>query len=125
MPTPKGRLRLAAANRPAPMQEPPHASPRSGSAQPSQPTIEDAFRRYAPLVASVALRLSGDASETDDVVQEVFLRATGGIKGLRKHAAIKAWLMSITINVLRHRLRQRRLRQFVGLDQPTEYGELV
>src|SRR3954447_17495395 len=100
MPTPKGRLRLAAANRAAPPQEPPLASQPSqpfGSSQPSPPTIEDAFRRYAPLVASVALRLSGDASDTDDVVQEVFLRATSGIRGLRNYAAMKAWLMSITI----------------------------
>lgn len=99
---------------------PPDDAPPDGAA-----SVEDAFRRYAPLVASMALRITAQRSEVDDLVQEVFLRATSGISGLRHHGATKAWLMSITINVARQRLRRRRLRRFVGLDEPTELDQLV
>jgi RNA polymerase sigma-70 factor (ECF subfamily) len=87
--------------------------------------VEDAFRRYAPLVASLGLRITALRDEIDDFVQEVFLRATRGIGGLRHQGATKAWLVSITINVARQRLRVRKLRKLVGLENQTEYEELV
>lgn len=96
-------------------------------APPADPkaAVEDAFRRYAPLVASLGLRITALRDEIDDFVQEVFLRATRGIGGLRHQGATKAWLVSITINVARQRLRVRKLRKLVGIDDPTEYEELV
>ena len=77
------------------------------------------------LVASLGLRITALRDDIDDFVQEVFLRATRGIGGLRHAGATKAWLVSITINVARQRLRVRKLRQFVGFDDPSEYEELV
>ena len=99
----------------------------SPDAPPDDPraVVEDAFRRYAPLVASLGLRITALRDEIDDFVQEVFLRATRGIGGLRHQGATKAWLVSITINVARQRLRVRKLRKLVGIDNPTEYEELV
>jgi RNA polymerase sigma-70 factor (ECF subfamily) len=103
------------------------ASPRVEDSPPADPraAVEDAFRRYAPLVASLGLRITALRDEIDDFVQEVFLRATRGIGGLRHAGATKAWLVSITINVARQRLRMRKLRKMVGLDVPIEYEELV
>jgi RNA polymerase sigma-70 factor (ECF subfamily) len=102
-------------------------SERIEDAPPADPkaAVEDAFRRYAPLVASLGLRITALRDEIDDFVQEVFLRATRGIGGLRHQGATKAWLVSITINVARQRLRVRKLRKLVGLDNQTEYEELV
>jgi RNA polymerase sigma-70 factor, ECF subfamily len=97
-------------------------------APPADPraAVEDAFRRYAPLVASLGLRITALRDEIDDFVQEVFLRATRGIGGLRHQGATKAWLVSITINVARQRLRVRKLRKLVGIgDNANEYEELV
>jgi RNA polymerase sigma-70 factor (ECF subfamily) len=88
-------------------------------------SVEDAFRRYAPLVASLGLRITAQPAELDDFVQEVFLRATRGIGGLRHQGATKAWLMSITINVARQRLRRRKLRRLIGLEQPIDYADLI
>jgi RNA polymerase sigma-70 factor (ECF subfamily) len=87
--------------------------------------VEDAFRRYAPLVASLGLRITGLRDEIDDFVQDVFLRATRGIGDLRHQGATKAWLLTITINVARQRLRARKVRKVVGLDNPNECEELV
>jgi RNA polymerase sigma-70 factor (ECF subfamily) len=102
-------------------------APRIEDAPPEDPkaAVEEAFRRYAPLVASLGLRITALRDEIDDFVQEVFLRATRGIGGLRHQGATKAWLVSITINVARQRLRVRKLRKLVGLDVPIEYEELV
>lgn len=96
-------------------------------APPADPkaAVEDAFRRYAPLVASLGLRITALRDEIDDFVQEVFLRATRGIGGLRHQGATKAWLVSITINVARQRLRVKKLRKLVGIDDQSEYEELV
>ena len=101
--------------------------PRIEDSPPDDPkaAVEEAFRRYAPLVASLGLRITALRDEIDDFVQEVFLRATRGIGGLRHQGATKAWLVSITINVARQRLRVRKLRKLVGLDVPVEYEELV
>jgi RNA polymerase sigma-70 factor (ECF subfamily) len=114
---PKLNLRLVPSTPPAPSDDDPPEDPIA--------TVEEAFRRYAPLVASLGLRITALRNEIDDFVQEVFLRATRGIGGLRHQGATKAWLVAITINVARQRLRLRKLRRLVGLDQPTEYEELV
>jgi RNA polymerase sigma-70 factor (ECF subfamily) len=99
----------------------------AADAPPDDPiaSVGEAFRRYAPLVASLGLRIAALESEIDDFVQEVFLRATRGIGKLRHQGATKAWLVTITVNVARQRLRLRKLRRLVGLDQPAEYPELT
>jgi RNA polymerase sigma-70 factor, ECF subfamily len=104
---------------------PPEAS--DADAPPDDPiaTVEEAFKQYAPLVASLGLRIAALESEIDDFVQEVFLRATRGIGKLRHQGATKAWLLTITVNVARQRLRLRKLRRLVGLDQGTDYAELA
>jgi RNA polymerase sigma-70 factor (ECF subfamily) len=88
-------------------------------------TVEEAFKRYAPLVASLGLRITALEGEIDDLVQEVFLRATSGIGHLRHQGATKAWLMTITVNVARQRLRLRKLRRVMGLDRPIDYADLI
>src|SRR4051812_49523730 len=114
---PKPHLRLVPASAPLP-----RVPIDADDGPPDDPnaSIEEAFRRYAPLVASLGLRITAARTEIDDFVQEVFLRATRGIGGLRHQGATKAWLISITINVARQRLRMRKLRRLVGLDQPTD-----
>jgi RNA polymerase sigma-70 factor, ECF subfamily len=76
-------------------------------------------------VAAVVLRLDGRQTEVDDVVQDVFVEAARGIGGLREPQAVKAWLATITVRVVRHRLRIRRLRRFLGLDAGADYAALV
>src|SRR5882672_3961533 len=118
-PAQKPHLRLVASG---------EASPRIEDLPPADPkaAVEEAFRRYAPLVASLGLRITALRDEIDDFVQEVFLRATKGIGGLRHAGATKAWLVSITINVARQRLRVRKLRKMVGLGTTdNEHEELV
>ena len=105
-PTPTPRLRLV-----------PPRTPAGG--------LDDLYRRYCRYVAAVALRLDGRHSEVDDLVQEVFVQAARGIQGLRDPEAVKGWLATITVRVVRQQLRRRRMRHLFGLDESIDYAELV
>jgi RNA polymerase sigma-70 factor (ECF subfamily) len=92
---------------------------------PGQPTLEGFFHAYAPYVARIALRLLGRNDEVDDIVQEVFLAAWRGVDELREPEAVKGWLATITVRRVGRRLRMRRLRSFVGLDDGANYAALA
>src|SRR5262249_53555578 len=83
------------------------------------------FRQYSGYVAAIAFRLLGRDHEIDDVVQEVFLVATRSLKTLREPAAIKGWLATVTVRIVRRKLRGRRVRALFGLDAETDYAKLV
>lgn len=87
--------------------------------------LDDVYRRYCRYVAAVALRLDGRQTEVDDVVQEVFVEAARGIRGLRDADAVKGWLATITVRVVRQRLRRRKMRRLLGLETPVDYVDLA
>jgi RNA polymerase sigma-70 factor (ECF subfamily) len=87
--------------------------------------LDGLFRRYAPYVAAIAHRLLGRDEEVDDTIQEVFVAAVRGVHAVRDPAAIRGWLARVTVRVARQRLRKRRLRVFLGLDEPVVYDSVV
>lgn len=82
-----------------------------------QVALDDVYRRYCRYVAAVVLRLDGRTSEVDDLVQDVFVEAARGIARLRDPDAIKGWLATIAVRVVRRRLRLRRLWRLLGVDR--------
>jgi RNA polymerase sigma-70 factor (ECF subfamily) len=76
----------------------------------------DLFKRFAPYVARIGLRLLGREADVDDLIQEVFLAAFRQRDQLRDPHAAKNWLATIAVRSARRQLRMRRMRQFVGLD---------
>jgi RNA polymerase sigma-70 factor (ECF subfamily) len=87
--------------------------------------LDDVYRRYCRYVAAVVLRLAGRQAEVDDLVQEVFVEATRGIRHLREPDAVKGWLATIAVRVVRQRLKLRRLRRFLGVDAQIDYAALI
>jgi RNA polymerase sigma-70 factor (ECF subfamily) len=87
--------------------------------------LDEVYRRYCRYVGAIVLRLDGRQAEVDDLVQEVFVEAARGIRGLREPEAVKGWLATIAVRVVRGRLRVRRMRRFLGLDAAVDYAELV
>lgn len=66
----------------------------------NQSALAEAYRLYAPLLRSLAVRRLADSGAADDVVQEVFIRAwryRGSYSPER--SALAAWLVGITRNV--------------------------
>ena len=87
--------------------------------------LAELFRRYAPYVATIGLRLLGRDDELDDLVQDVFIEAHRGLHGLRTPEAIKGWLARITVRRATRRLRARRLRSFFSLEDLPPDARLV
>ena len=57
-----------------------------------------------------------DLPDSKDVYQETFIRAYRHLPSFRCECRFSTWLLRIAINVARSRLRQRRLRRFVSLE---------
>jgi RNA polymerase sigma-70 factor (ECF subfamily) len=87
--------------------------------------LDDVYRRYCRYVGAVILRLGGRRDEIDDLIQDVFVEASRGIRDLREPEAVKGWLSTIAVRLVRRRLRWRRLRRFLGLDGGADYTHMV
>lgn len=74
-------------------------------------------RRHQQRVYRLALHLTGNAGEADDVTQETFLRAYRAITSFDARADLFTWLYRICVNVALNLRRQRR-RQSTDLDDP-------
>ena len=73
------------------------------------------YRRYSKAMFNVALRITGDYAEAEDVLQESFLSAFRELSGYKGDSSFGAWLKRIVVNKSINYLRQRRL-QLVPLE---------
>lgn len=73
------------------------------------------YRRHAPYVLSLAVRIQGNATDVEDIVHDAFLRVVGRLDELRRGDAFRPWLASVTANLVKTRLRRRRFLGALGL----------
>lgn len=59
---------------------------------------EEIIEKYFNMVYKLALSQTKDKTNTDDVVQEVFLRLIKGNTEFQSEEHIKAWLVRVTLN---------------------------
>lgn len=72
------------------------------------------FEQHKDAVARQVMRMTGDVSSVDDLVQEVFLAAFSRLDSFRGDASVATWLHRITLNKVRNAWdsrRRRRLRE--------------
>jgi RNA polymerase sigma-70 factor (ECF subfamily) len=89
-------------------------SPAPSEAGPKKPTLDEIYRRHAPMVARWVGWLTGRDIETEDIVHEVFLVVHKRLHTLHPDASLGAWLYAITIRVVADRRRARRWRRWFG-----------
>ncbi|MFC1464297.1 MAG: RNA polymerase sigma factor [Candidatus Brachytrichaceae bacterium NZ_4S206] len=76
------------------------------------------IERYSPMLYRLALRLTGDASTAEDVVQETFLNAFKAIGSFEGRSSLSTWLYRIAANTaLMHVRRKQPL--MVSVDEVT------
>jgi RNA polymerase sigma-70 factor, ECF subfamily len=91
-----------------------------------QDAAGEIYDRYAPLVRAIVLDATGSLAESHDLVQDVFVRALGGLSQLRQPELLCGWLVGIArrqgTDYRRQRACQRR--HFTPLvDDPLEESD--
>jgi RNA polymerase sigma-70 factor, ECF subfamily len=67
--------------------------------------FRELYRRHTPRLYRLLVRLAAGAADTDELVQETWLRAARALPRFRWRAALTTWLTGIALNVLRERAR--------------------
>lgn len=67
-------------------------------------------------------RVLGSEDEARDLTQEAFLKAYRGLRSFKREARFSSWLYQIAINLCRDRMRRRRGRRLVSLDELDDSG---
>jgi RNA polymerase sigma-70 factor (ECF subfamily) len=78
--------------------------------------------RWEDRIRGAAYRFLGSEEEARDVAQEAFLKAYRGIGGFKGEARFSSWLYQIATNLCRDRLRRRKTRATVSLEELGEAG---
>jgi RNA polymerase sigma-70 factor (ECF subfamily) len=84
-----------------------------------------AWDRYAPMVYGVFDRALGSSVESEDLTQEVFMRVFAAIRTLREPTALRSFIYSSAIRMLRWHLRSRRIRRMLSLSKSGDVPELA
>ena len=84
--------------------------------------FHDLIRPYERTVYMTALSVLRDPSEAEDAAQEAMLKAYRGLASFRGDAKFSTWLVTITLNEARSRLRKSGRMKLESLDS-TEQGE--
>lgn len=74
------------------------------------------YERHVDLVFRLAYREVGERAAALDIVQETFIRASGGLDGFRGESSFRSWIARIAINESRSWLRARSRRREVSLE---------
>jgi len=82
--------------------------------------FDELVLRWETKIRGAAYRVLGSEEEAYDVVQEALLKAYRGLPGFKREARFSSWLYQIALNLCRDRLRRRRGRQQVSLDELPE-----
>jgi RNA polymerase sigma-70 factor, ECF subfamily len=79
---------------------------------------EAAFRhlyaRHCHYIAGVVYRLLGDDADLDDIVQDTFVDAVGGLSALQDPASLRRWLVVVAVRKVKTLLARRRRRRWFG-----------
>lgn len=81
---------------------------------------EALYRKYVQSIWGLALRLTGNRADAEDVVQDTFTEAMRDAGQLRERTALRSWLTSIAVHRAHRTFRRRRMLRTLGLDRGSD-----
>jgi RNA polymerase sigma-70 factor, ECF subfamily len=78
----------------------------------------ETWRRFAPMVLTLAKRTLGSQSEAEDVGQEVFCRVYRKARTLREPDSFRSFVYTCALRVLQTELHRRKMRSWFSLEEP-------
>jgi RNA polymerase sigma-70 factor (ECF subfamily) len=82
--------------------------------------FHELIRPYERRVYAMALSFMRNEADAEDVAQEAFLKAFRSLASFRGDAKFGTWLVSITLNEARSRIRRRDSIKMESLDEPED-----
>ncbi len=77
-------------------------------------------QRHEDYVFNAVFHLVGDEKDTEDLAQEVFLRAFDNLNGFEGRAKFTTWIYGIMLNTVRGHWRRSKRRQTLSLERARE-----
>ena len=78
------------------------------------------IRPYERSVYMMALSFMKNEADAEDIAQEAFIKAFRNLSTFRGDAKFSTWLISITLNEARNRLRRQNIVRMQSLDEPPD-----
>src|SRR6266446_6853898 len=88
-----------------------------------QASVQSLVDEHYEALYRYAYRLSGRATDAEDLVQETYCKAQEKLNQLRDPGRAKAWLFSILRNGYLHRLRASQHPRVLSLDEVADFAE--
>lgn len=82
-----------------------------------------AFKQFTDTVYRIALHNTSNFSDAEDVTQEVFIKLLESNKAFRDSEHLKAWLIRVTINLCRDKMKKLSRETLVESVLPYNRGE--
>ena len=70
------------------------------------------LEKHAELVFNLALRLTGNRSDAEDLAQDALIKALKALPGFRGESQASTWVYRITVNAWKNRVRSEKRRAF-------------
>ena len=80
-------------------------------------SFEEVFNRYSMKVLNLALRLTRNQQDAEEVVQDVFVCVFKKIDKFEGKSAFSSWLYRITVNTAFMKLRKKRYRDSLSIEE--------
>jgi RNA polymerase sigma-70 factor (ECF subfamily) len=87
--------------------------------------FHELIRPHERSVYMMALSFMKIDADAEDVAQEAFIKAFRNLSTFRGDAKFSTWLISITLNEARSRLRRQSIVRMQSLDEPSDEGGTV
>lgn len=76
--------------------------------------------KYKDKTFNIVFRMINDYHETEDIVQEAFVKAFKELKNFKIQYKFSSWFFAIALNIAKNRLKRKSLIKFLSLDKKKE-----